>query len=155
MQFADRRKRADPPLPEEALAARPVAPVSRAQQRRIVDLTDTCRSFLDTRHRNRTGTRQDHDARALELGEVLKDGLMRTQRAVRDQCGEHIAEIVEYRLDKNKRHGRGSRRAECLREIFLELERAANDARAPAIIVAEDTQYLLGQRAVLQRAVRR
>ena len=80
---------------------------------------------------------------------------MRTQRAMRNQGGEHIAEIIEYRFDKDKRHGRGSRRAQRLSEIFLELERAANDARAPAIIVAEDAQYFLGKRTVLQRAIRR
>ena len=107
MEFGRRRERAGAPMGEQGFATRPVLAVRGLQQRRIRDLGDARRVRADTGYRNRILAGDHEDARAFQPGELLQHVLARTQCAMRNEAGEHVAEIVEDRLGDDEGHRRG------------------------------------------------
>jgi hypothetical protein len=155
VQLADRRERAGAPLVEQRVAARPEAAVPWCAAARS-PAAPQCSPTRRKCPRPRSNPAREHQhTRALEPGELLQHRPRATQRAVRDQRGEHVAEVVEDRLgdDEGERRRRGS--AERTGKLVGERQRAAHDPRALAVVVAQYGQDLLGERTVVQGPVRR
>src|SRR6185436_7358882 len=98
MQLPDRRERANAPL-LEGVATRPEAAVLAAQHRRFGSGRYDDGVAGDARDRDRVLAGEDGQACTFEPGELLEGRLARTQRAMGNQRGENIAEIVEDRLN--------------------------------------------------------
>src|SRR3954469_8158908 len=93
--------------------------------------------------------------RPFEAGELVKSGLTRAQRAVRQQRGEDIAKIIKDRLSHNKGERRFVACAKSDSPFLVERDGAADEARLLAVVVGDDRLNIRGERTLLQRTVRR
>jgi hypothetical protein len=74
---------------------------------------------------------------------------------MRDQRGEHVAEVIEDRLGRNEDERRGRRRSERVGKIVGERQRTAHHPRTLAVVVAENGLHFLRERTLVQGAIRR
>ncbi len=100
-------------------------------------------------------TLEHREARAFELGELLQRCFARTQRAMRDQGCEDIAEIIEDRLNHHERERGLSVGGKRVSGCLVQWNCAAQHARPLAVVVGENCENVVRERTLLQRSIGR